>query len=95
MTLILLCALIFSAVGLAFLACMCLVLREELEAAQTEHRIARAWADKYRRQADALYAELSTLRRDYAALLAAHRHSTISELGDAWRAGVRKGKGKA
>jgi hypothetical protein len=50
----------------------------------------QAWSDKYALDAIAAEAELATLRRDYAALLAAHHRSTLPVLSGAWRAGLGK-----
>lgn len=94
MTLILIMALIAAAVALAFLACTLLILREEMAALRIEYESEQAWADEYRRQADALAAELAAVRRDYAALLAAHHRSTIPVLGGAWRAGLGREGGR-
>ena len=88
MTIILICALLLAAIVIAFLACILLVQSEEMDSLRREYECEHTWADEYCRQADAADAALDSLRRDYAALLAAHQRSAAAVFRSAWRAGL-------
>lgn len=67
----------------------------EVDALRVEYECEQAWAEEYERRADAAESALLALRREYAVLMAAQERAQMAEMGSAWRAGLRKGKGKA
>lgn len=76
------------------LAGMVLDLRLELRAMRKEFEEEAAWADEYARQAVVAQTELARVRQEYAVLNWVYEGTNMMQLGAAWRAGVRVGKGR-
>lgn len=77
-----------------FLAVMYLVSLARISQLKQQLEEEAAWANEYARRVSKAETELAQVRQEYAVLNWVYKGTNMMQLGAAWRAGVRVGKGK-